>query len=97
MYVQIYGSGMDDQIEASLDRPLNPRSRKRIIANRNDLVLACDFGDRFQIDQLEQRIARSLDPHHPGVRLDRASEIFRIGQIDVGKIEISRAASNFLE
>ena len=97
MSVQIFGGGVDHQIEAGLDRPLNPRSRKRVIANRNDIVLACDFRDRFQIDQLEQRIARSLDPHHPRVRLDRALEIFRMGQIDIGKIEISRATSDFLE
>jgi hypothetical protein len=41
---------MDHKIEAGLDRPLNPRSRKCVIAHRNDLVLARDFRDRFQID-----------------------------------------------
>ena len=62
-------------IEAGLDRPLNPWRRKCVIANLKDLVLARDFRDRFEVDQLEQRIARRFDPHHARVGLDRFFEI----------------------
>ena len=97
MPVQIFGRGMDDDIEAGFDRALNPRRGKRVVANRNNFVSTRDFCDRLQIDQLEQRIARGLDPNHARVWLESALEILRVGKIDIGKIETGRTSSNFVE
>ena len=58
---------------------------------------ARDFRDRFQVNQLQQRIARRFDPNHARVWFDCALEIFRVGQIDVGKIKVRRAAPHSIE
>ena len=88
---------MHDNVEARLDWTLDPGSGKCVVGHRNDFPLARDFGDRFEIDQLQQRIARRFDPNHVRVCFDCALEIFRVGQIDVGKIEVRRAAPHSIE
>ena len=54
----------------NFDRTLNPRARKRVVGYGDDVVLARNFRDRFQIDQLQERITRRLDPDHARVRFD---------------------------
>src|SRR5436309_1473146 len=88
---------MDHQIEAGFDRPLNPRSCKCIVADRDNLVFAGDLRDRLKIDQLEQWIARSLDPNHACVWFDRAFEVFYIREIDVREIKIGGTAPDLIE
>src|SRR5439155_15301748 len=97
MSVEIFGGGMDYNIEPGLNRALDPRSRKCVIANRNKFVLAHDFPDRLEIDQLQQRIAWSFDPNHARVWFDRALEVFRVGKIDVSIIKIRLTAVHSLE
>ena len=70
---------MHDDIESVFNRALNPRRCKCVIRNRDEFALARDFRDGFQVDQLQQRIAWSFDPHHARVWFDRALEIVRIG------------------
>ena len=50
MSVQIFRRRMHNDIEPRFDRSLDPRSGKRVVGNRNDLLFACDFRDRFEID-----------------------------------------------
>ena len=45
----------------------------------------------------KQRIARRLDPNHPGIGLDRFFELGRVSEIDEGEIEIGGAAPDFFE
>ena len=97
MPVQIFRRGMHDDVEASLDWALGPRSGKGVVGHRNDLSLARNFRNRLEVDQLQQRIARRFDPDHPRVWFDCALEIFRVGQIDVGKIEVRRASPHSIE
>src|ERR1043166_9180682 len=47
MAVQILRGRMHDDVESVLDRALNPRSCKCVIANRDDFVLTCDLRDRL--------------------------------------------------
>src|SRR5262245_47782015 len=88
MPVQIFRCGMQNDIESRFNRSLDPGSRKRVVANRNQFPFARDLRDRVQIDQLEQRITRGLDPNHARVWFDCALEILRIAQIDVSEIKI---------
>ena len=88
---------MDNDIKPRFNRSLDPWSSERIIANGNQFPFACDFRDRFKIDQLEQRIARRFDPNHTRVWLDSVLEIFRVGQIDIGKIKVGRAPAHAIE
>ena len=88
---------MHNDIEPRVNRSLDPRSSERIVANRNQFPFARDLRNRVKIDQLEQRITRGLDPNHARVWFDCALQIFRVGQIDVGKIKIRRASPNAVE
>src|SRR5205814_8643931 len=82
---------MNYNVETEFDRALDPGTRKRVIGNRDDILLARNFRDRFEIDQFEEWIARRLDPHHARVRFDLTFEPAGIGQIDIGEIEIGGA------
>src|SRR5436309_14042748 len=82
---------MNNQVEPGFDRPLNPWSSECVIGNGNDLVFARDFRDRFQIDQLEQRITQRLNPNHARVRLDCLLEPAHIGKIALSEMEIRGA------
>src|SRR6185295_13944119 len=46
MAVQVLGGGVHHDVEAMLDRPLDPGRGEGVGAHRDDLVLARDFGDR---------------------------------------------------
>src|SRR6476659_9959957 len=56
MPIQIFRCGMQNDIEPRFDRALDPWSRERIIANRNQFPFARDLRDCVKIDQFEQRI-----------------------------------------
>jgi hypothetical protein len=88
---------MHNDIKPRFDRSLDPWSSERIIANGNQFLFACDLSDRVKIDQFEQRIARGLDPNHARVWFDCALEIFRVGQIDIGKIEVCGTPAHSIE
>ena len=45
------------------------------------------------VDDLQERVGRGLDPHHACVWLDCALQILRIGQIGIGKIKIRGATA----
>src|SRR5216117_4518180 len=88
---------MNHKIEAGFDRALNPGSGKGVIGNGNNLVFARRLRDFFEIDDLKQWVARSFNPNHARVWSDRSIELFRIGKIDVGKVEVRGPTPDFLE
>src|SRR5438046_10760502 len=87
---------MNHKIEAGFDRALNPGSGKGVIGNGNNLVFARRIRDFFEIDDLKQWVARSFNPNHARVWSDRGIELFRIGKIDVGKVEVRGLTPGFL-
>src|SRR5205823_14837189 len=88
---------MNHKIEAGFDRALNPGSGKGVIGNGNNLVFARRLRDFFEIDDLKQWVARSFNPNHARVWSDRGIELFRIGKIDVGTVEVRGPTPDFLE
>ena len=88
---------MNYNVETEFDRALDPGTGKRVIGNRDDIFLARNFRDRFEIDQFEEWIARRLDPDHACVWFDLTFEPAGIGQIDIGEIEIGRATPDLFE
>jgi len=52
--VQVLGCRVNDDIEAELQRPLNPWAGKGVVGDGDEITLAGDPGDRGKIDQLEQ-------------------------------------------
>ena len=97
MSVQILGRRVHDDVEAELERSLDPRAGKRIVGDRDQIALAGDLRDRGQIDQLEQGIARRLDPDHPGIGADRRAQPLRIGHVDEADAQVGRALAHVLE
>src|SRR5215475_11642570 len=88
---------MHYDVESIFNGALNPRRRKRVVANRDDFMLARDFRDRFEIDQFQQGIAWSFDPDHARIWFDCALEILWIRQIGVSKIKIRRTPAHAVE
>src|SRR5947208_17007915 len=88
---------MNHKIEAGFDRALNPGSGKGVIGNGNNLVFARRLRDFFEIDDLKQWVARSFNPNHARVWLDRGIELFRNGKSDVGKVDVRGRKPEFLE
>src|SRR5207245_9844563 len=97
MAVQIFCRRMDGDIETEFDRPLDPRRGEGVVGYRNNVVLARDLRDRFEINDFEQRIARRFDPNHSRVLFDRVFEARRVGKIDISKIEVRGTTPNFFE
>ena len=69
--VQIFCRRMNHHIESGFNRTLEPWASESIVGNAQNFSLARDLGDRLDIDQLQQRVARCFDPNHPRIRLDR--------------------------
>ena len=88
---------MCDDVETRLDWALDPWGGKCVVGQGNDFSLARDFRDRFQINEFQQRITRRFDPDHARVWFNCALEIFRVSQIDIGKIKIRRAAPHSIK
>ena len=65
--IEVLGHRMHDNVETQFQRALHVGRGKRVVGYRNQPVLARERGQRFQIGQLEQRVGRRLDPHHPRV------------------------------
>ena len=67
MSIQVFRRGMDYHIETGFDWSLDPWRGEGVVGNRNDLVFACHFGNRFKINDLKQRITRCFHPDHPRI------------------------------
>ena len=60
--VEILRRRMHDDIEAVLERALDPGRSERVIAHADEAAPMANFGDRGEVDKLEQRVGRRLDP-----------------------------------
>ena len=49
------------------------------------LSATAEHGDRFEVDEFEQRVGWRLDEDHPRFGTDRRDDGFRIGEIDVAE------------
>src|SRR5258708_5098596 len=56
-----------------------------------------DLRDGREVDQLEHRIGRGLDPQHAGVRPDRGLERLAVGQVDERRLQVCRALAHALQ
>ena len=67
--VEILGGRMHHQVEAVFERTLHDRDWRRCCRRRPDRPRRrAIVATRVEVDQLEQRIGRRLDPDQPGVR-----------------------------
>ena len=80
--VQILGGRVHDDVEAQFERTLHERAGEGVVGHRDQAVLARDLRQRGQVGQLEQRVARRLDPQHLGLGPDRRAHRVEVGEID---------------
>ena len=88
---------MHDQIEAVFERALHIGAGKGVVGGGPDAALPGDRGDALEIDELEQRIGRRLDPDQPGVRPDRRFDRSGVGEVEIAHLEAHRALAHALE
>src|SRR6185503_5078733 len=79
------------------DRALDPRRGEGVVADRDDLVLARNVGDRGEINDLEHRIGRALDPDHSGVGAYCFFKRGWIGKVHKRSLQTRRALAHALE
>ena len=62
MPVDVLGGGMDHDVHAEIQRPLEIGREEGVVANGNGAVPVCRRGHRFQIHQVHERVGRRFDP-----------------------------------
>src|SRR5688572_33173076 len=72
MAAQVFGRGMQNQINAELERPLVKRRGKRRIDDRLDPMTTADFTEALEIDNVVVRISRRFAYEHARGRTDRS-------------------------
>ena len=72
MAVEIFRGRMHHDVEAVLERALDIGAGKGVVGGGPDAAALRDRGHAFEVDELQQRIGRRLDPDEPRVRPDRA-------------------------
>src|SRR5688572_4656781 len=97
MPVEVFRRRVHHDVEAVLQRLLDPRRGEGVVADGNDAALARDGGDGLQVDQLEQRIGRGLDPDHFRIRLDGLLKRPHLGKVRECRADIGRALAHLLE
>src|SRR3546814_10422792 len=88
---------MHDHVEAELQRPLDPGCGKGVVAGSEDAALAGEGRDGLQIDQLQQRIGRCLDPDEPGFRAHRRFQALQARHVDEAEVEARRSEEHTSE
>ena len=71
--------------------------RERIVNHDEDPAPACRRDHGGDIDELQQRIRRRLDPDHARLRPDRGRGGLRVREVRKGEVELRRAAAHPLE
>src|SRR5262249_45698145 len=97
MAVEILGRRMHNHVESELKWTLHVRTRKRVVRDGHGTKSASDFGDLLEVDELEHRVGRRLDPDEPGTRRRSCADVFRIAHIYVTECEAGGTASDAIE
>src|SRR5688500_12207403 len=95
--VEILRRGMHHDVEAVLERALDPRRSEGVIAYRDQLVLARHGGNGLEINDLEERVGRGLDPDHAAVGFDRFFERTGFGQVNEARAQIGGTLTHALQ
>jgi hypothetical protein len=97
MAVEVLGRGVHHQIEAELERALHPRRGERVVRDAEDPAPAGDRRHSLEVDELQQRVRRRLDPHHARIGLERALQLVGARERQVGEPEPGAPLPDALE
>src|SRR5262245_23479196 len=90
MAIEVFGGRMNDEIKAEFQRALDKGTRKGIVGSGPDSAALRKSGHPLEVDELECRIGRRLNPDQPGIRPHGAFESTRIGEIDIARFDTGR-------
>jgi len=74
-----------DDVRAEIERSLAIRAGKRVVDGHGDVVLVGQSRYRGDVDQLEQRVGRTLQPDQASAVFDRRRDVFYARCIDKRK------------
>ena len=97
MAVQVLGGRMHDEVETQLDGALHPGRGEGVVAACDQAMALADFGDRLQVDQLEQGVGRRLQPDQLGLRQHRRFHGLGVGHVDEAEAQTGGLAAHVLE
>ena len=92
---QIFRRRVEHQVGAELGGLLQIRARERVVHHGERVRFVRDLGERGDIEHLEERIRRRLDPDQLGARTHRAADRVQFAhvhrrQVDASTVEHSR-------
>ena len=87
MAVEVFRRRVHDDVDAELERPLQVGGEERVVGKRDQSGVAGDFAHGRQVDEIEQGIARRLDPDPFRRRRDRFANVLGIAHVDEGELE----------
>jgi hypothetical protein len=86
MAVEIFCRRVHDEVEAQFEGALDIGSSERVVGSHQDAALFCNRRHALEIDELEQRVGRRLDPNEARVFSDRRLDGPRIGEIVIAHL-----------
>src|SRR5580692_10630311 len=81
--VEPFGSGVNDEVSAEIDRKLADGCRETVVDDEEQVVLAREGGGGFEIDNVQSRIGGSFQVDHFGFRPDGGFPVLWIGGVDI--------------
>ena len=91
MTAEVLRDAVHDRVGAELERALQRRRGERVVDHDLRARRVCDRGHGLDVDDLQQRVRRCLDPHEPRLGTDRAGERVGIGEVARRHLETPRA------
>ena len=82
MAAQVLGRAVVHDVGAQLQRPLAVRAGEGVVDRHDDVALVRQLRDGGDVDQLQQRIGRALEPDQPGAVLDGGFDVLDARRVD---------------
>jgi hypothetical protein len=95
--IEVFGGRVHHDIGAVFQRALQDRGSEGVVGHHQQAMPFRDRAHRPQVDDLQHRVGRGLDPDHAGIRPDRGLERGRVGQIDETEVQSCTAPAHALE
>jgi len=92
----VFGGRVPYHIHAAIERALQYGRCESAVAHADGIRLARNASRYGEIDDLHQRVRRSLNQYQPGGRAHNRFQCARVGHIDVGRLDwpFGKNASN---
>ena len=93
--VDVLGGGVQREVDAEGQRPLEVRRKKGVIADGDGAVRARALSDGAEVDQVHERVGGGLDPDAGRAGLEGLLEGVEVAQVHVVDLEAAVAEHRF--